>query len=219
MKPGLPTADSVIVQGQRKDESKTFSNTILPDDLIYGVVFDFCSPTSFLRVSRTSRSAHMAVRTYMQKAFSINRILSRFFNSPLEFRRVQAETDTLISGSSILQLFDRSFYPGSDLDIYTCQDSDLQLIASFLLTEGYEYVPDQDQNDDFEKALLDARIDDGLEARSGAGHELLAVFTFENRASCKDPLRVELVMTHHHPFEIILEFHSSKSKQVSLTVV
>ena len=219
MRSHLPTADAVVVQGQRKDEPKTFSNTILPDGLIYGAVFDFCSPISFLRVSRTSRSAHMAVRTYMQEAFSINRILSRFFNSPLEFRRVQAETDTLISGSSILQFFDRSFYPGSDLDLYTCQDSDFQLIADFLLTEGYEYVPDQDQNADFKKALLDARVDDGSEARPGAGHELLAVFTFENRTSSKDPLRVELVMTYHHPFEIILEFHSSKSKQVSLTVV
>ena len=46
------------------------------------------------------------------------KLLSRYFHHPETFRHLQATTGTVISGSSALQFFDRSYYAKSDLDLY-----------------------------------------------------------------------------------------------------
>jgi hypothetical protein len=58
------------------------------------------------------------VKDYFARAFNIEKRLSRYFDDPKSFRKLQAETLTVISGSTALQFFQRNFYPESDLDLY-----------------------------------------------------------------------------------------------------
>jgi hypothetical protein len=85
---------------------------------IYDAVFSQSDILSIVRFQRICRQAQSAVKDYLARAFNIDRHLSRFFDNPKAFRKLQAETATAISGSSALQFFQRTFYPESDLDLY-----------------------------------------------------------------------------------------------------
>ena len=77
----------------------------------------------------------------MRRAFSIDKLLSPYF-TPTEvtqFRELQSQTGTLISGSTALQLFDRVTYSESDLDLYV-EHRFSRALAEWLLEIGYTYV-------------------------------------------------------------------------------
>lgn len=200
-------ADLVNTEDKSHLEPKTFSNTIIAIELICTNLLPFCSPASFLCLSRTCRSVRAAVREYMRRSFKINRILSRFFTSPLSFRQIQAETGTLIFGSSILQFFDRSFYPKSDLDIYvpSTKEHETLTVANFLLKEGYKYVPDSGQHVDFNVAASGDMFNDS------DVDKVIEVFAFNKYSEGGDILRIELMVSRHNPIDVILMFHSSGS--------
>lgn len=185
---------------------KTFEEKFTTNDLLYDLVFSYCSPATFLRVSRTCRAANAAVKSYMGRAMNINRIFSRFFSEPLGFRKLQARTGTLVSGSAALQFFDRSFYAESDLDVYVPKQFRKD-VGRFLFDEGYKFVPNAKQDPDFWAAINHPRVLDstGIYAFRGVS----GVFTFEKEQSGKE-LKVQLIVSVHSPMEIILGFHSSK---------
>jgi hypothetical protein len=108
------------------------------------VICSCLSPKDLYALARTDRASHMGVQSYLRHAFCVNRLLSRFFSVPEGFRALQACTGTLIAGSTALQLFDRVFYPESDLDLYV-ELNFFQDIADFLLSEGYTFQPYKDQ--------------------------------------------------------------------------
>ena len=204
-------ADLVLVQDQWKREPRTFNNTILSNfDLIQEAFFDFCSPASLLRLSRCCRSARTSVQMYMQRAFNINRILSRFFSSPSMFRRIQAKIDALIAGSSILQFFDRSFYPESDLDLYIHCGSDLDELIDFLSAEEYKYAPTSVQNANFTKAVERDMILQNYGGYYGPDDVLIGVYTFKKHTKGGVTHSVQLILTAVIPITVILGFHSSK---------
>ncbi|KAK7696085.1 hypothetical protein QCA50_000728 [Cerrena zonata] len=213
----LRIADLVIAEDKWQREPKTFSNTIIPNDLIHNLVFFFCSPGSLLCLSRTCSSVHTMVQAYMQRVFKIERILSRFFTSPISFRRIQAETGTLISGSTILQFFDRSFYPKSDLDLYVSWISDYFMIADFLSKEGYKYVPRPGQHAVFNVAAGEDAFDRS-DSAYGEVDEVLHVFTWKKypEGRLEDPLRIQLIVSTDDPINVILGFHSSESGSSSI---
>ena len=95
-----------------------FLQNIATNDLLYDLIFDECTAVSLVRLLRACRRLHMSVEDYISRRFSIVKLLSRYFQHPSAFRNLQAVTGTVISGSSALQFFDRSYYPKSDLDLY-----------------------------------------------------------------------------------------------------
>ncbi|KAF9244263.1 hypothetical protein BU15DRAFT_86164 [Melanogaster broomeanus] len=91
------------------------------------------------------------------------------------------KTSTLISGSNALQFLDRTFYPESDLDIYTHPGHAFE-VANFLVeSEGYHFVPRDDQDQDWKEEIKD-NWDGTLKPYS-----LYPLATFEDRKSLGMP--------------------------------
>ena len=109
-------------------------------------IFHYCTPLSIYRVKATCRDANVAVQDYVARTFDINDRLKHFFEDPISFRVLQARTSAIVSGSNALQLFDRSHYERSDLDVYVSGvDSTLE-VCKWLRKNSYVYYPSQRQS-------------------------------------------------------------------------
>ncbi|KAH9942558.1 hypothetical protein B0H21DRAFT_523328 [Amylocystis lapponica] len=191
------------------ESSQTFVQDLLTNDLICAIIFSCSSPAAILRFSRTCRTALAAVKAYVVYVFNINRHLSRFFDDVPAFRTLQARTSTLISGSSAVQFFDRSYYPESDLDLYVheCRRHEL---GKWLIEHGYHFVANTRQDTSFDVAAVDWRIppsDDDYDGMRGVA----TVYTFEKTTQGvpESVLKVQLVIASRTPIEVILSFHST----------
>ncbi|KAI0325803.1 hypothetical protein GY45DRAFT_1329831 [Cubamyces sp. BRFM 1775] len=195
----------------------------LESHTIYGYIFAHCSPRSLLRFRRVSRAAHEAVRDYMERAFNVNKRLSRFFRDPIAFRSLQARTAAVISGSFALQFFDRTYYPESDLDIYTHPERSFLDVGLYLKSEGYTFEPCS-----WQLANWRAEVD-RLCARMNARPEALedenevtelydmrgtrAVYTFIRESSpgtaAPTTRKVQIIVARSTPLRALLDFHST----------
>ncbi|KAK7678096.1 hypothetical protein QCA50_018889 [Cerrena zonata] len=132
--------------------SELFLDYVVVNPVIYDTIFDASSAEALIRLMRTCHTIRCSVKSYFMHAFNINRHLARYFTDPMAFRYLQACTGTLISGSTALQFFDRSFYPESDLDLYTPTSWRLN-VGHFLVGDGYHFTPNPHQNTNFEIAI------------------------------------------------------------------
>ncbi|KAI0716941.1 hypothetical protein C8Q76DRAFT_617621 [Earliella scabrosa] len=145
----------------------------------------------------------------MSLAFNINKSLSRFFLHPSSFRSLQARTGTLISGSTALQFFDRSFYPDTGLDIFVHKPHRRE-VGRWLLGAGYDFVPEPHQDPDFEIAILDAIST----AADGHGFHALdgiaSILNFAKSSLEEDKtMKVHMIVAENTPMEVILSTHST----------
>ncbi|KAI8989854.1 hypothetical protein BD414DRAFT_570777 [Trametes punicea] len=231
-----------------------FSERILHIELIYELIFDCSSAATLLRIARTCRAGHHAVAAYTRLAFDVDRLLSRFFPSgaapcssicaappPHEhsqahdraraFRSLQARTGTLVSGSCALQLFDRTVYPESDLDLYVHMRHRRE-VGRWLIREGYEFAPTPYQDSRFEIEVVHgmSRCADGIYRMPGVAGiltfkkgvstatkqpaietedtELGAQVDIEQREE-ENELKVQIIVAKNTPMEVILGFHST----------
>ncbi|KAI0782546.1 hypothetical protein C8Q75DRAFT_727557 [Abortiporus biennis] len=180
-------------------------------------ILDHCSPRDICRLYASCKPARAAIQSYFTR-YRLNGLLSRFFTRPdcIEFRKMQARTSTLISGSFALQFFDRSFYLGSDLDIYVSMHTRRE-VGFWLLQHGYTFAPKPHQKSGFEEAVEDKNSLSGLFI-PGFGPEkyrimrgVAGVFDFV-KSSPNDPeeeLKIQMIVAEHSIMEIILEFHST----------
>lgn len=67
----------------------------------------YLSPGDITRYELVSLMTRETVVAWKRAAFNVNRPLGRFFHDPTSFRRLQARTGLLISGSFALQFLDR----------------------------------------------------------------------------------------------------------------
>lgn len=143
----------------------------------------------------------------MRRAFNVNRLYSRYFSDPIAFRCLQSTTGALVSGLTALQLFDRSFYPESDLDIYVPFHGRKQL-GHFLLNAGYRFVHNFFQHSNFDDAVSERRV---MTATGNYGNfkGISGVFTLEKDRLDGNTLRVQIMVATRSPIEVILRFHSS----------
>jgi hypothetical protein len=192
---------------------------------IFDGIFSRTSPASCIRFGRTCRVARDAVSNFYSRAFSINRHLLRFFTSPLDFRSLQARTGTLISGSNALQFFDRTFYPGSDLDLYTHPGHSREVGLWLIQKEGYKFNPSASQGTvSFDSLVKDdwdglaKRYDPQIDGEMMQGQiyrisGISAVYTFvKSRSEPGDataaPLKVQIIEAKTNPLQCVLGFHS-----------
>ncbi|KAI1787861.1 hypothetical protein LXA43DRAFT_895612, partial [Ganoderma leucocontextum] len=164
------------------------------------------TPKEFLRFSRTCKEADAAVSAYIAKAFDVDKRLRRFFSDPLAFRHIQARTATLISGSFALQLFDRTSYMSSDLDLYLHLEH-RRTVGRWLLDEaGYSFSPYRGQEEDFESAVLHKISRRGIRYSMPGVADIL---TFRKAQIGGDTLKVQLIVARRTPMEVVLGFHST----------
>ncbi|KAI0777561.1 hypothetical protein BD413DRAFT_609896 [Trametes elegans] len=198
--------------------------------VIHDNIFSHCSPVAILRLSRVNRSFHRAVQDYSERAFNINKRLLRFFSNPLAFRSLQARTATVISGSFALQFFDRSYYPGSDLDVYCHPKSAAILdVGSFLLSEGYVYQPYAWQLPEFRTEVENTitsitslvpieNLDDDAEdvdelVQLYSVRSMRTVYCFTRAPDPTEPhssaQTVQIIVPRSSPMAVLLDFHST----------
>ena len=127
-----------------KEYLELLQEQIFLNPIVHDNIFDFLTPLEILLFSRTCRPFYNIVCSYIKRVFNIDRILSRFFADPVAFRALQARTGTLISGSSALQFFARTFYPESDLDLYI-HSNWLPDVVEWMVQEGYVFVPAEER--------------------------------------------------------------------------
>lgn len=204
--------------------------TAFINHLIYDNILHRLSAASVLRLGRCSRLTQQATKDYIRMALDINRHLSRYFDNPLEFRTMQARTATLISGSTALQFFDRTYYPESDLDLYA-HPCHLHEVGRWLLdAEGYTFQPNIIQESDFDIESRMRRVfwgpdmegppefmDEAEELATTFHHQdqyhipgVRGVYTFVKPARREGaaPRKVQVIGAERNPLECILDFHS-----------
>ncbi len=183
---------------------------------VYDSIFCRLSPASFARMSRTCRDVREATLDFATRAYDLNRRLGHYFNNTPSFRELMAKTHLLISGSFALQFFDRTFYPGSDFDLYVHLDDDVIEVGRWLKTEGYAYMPSGRQASTLDAEFEALNKEDALLQRYGQGLAVAGVFSFEKQVEGvpgEDTIRkVQIVVpsrNHLSPLETIIRFHSS----------
>lgn len=205
-------------EGTSSDEHLFLDNLVL-NNVIHEALFSYLTPLEFLRLTKTCCKANVVVNSYVKRAFNINSFLLRFFSDPLAFRSLQARTNTLISGSSALQFFDRTFYPESDLDLYLSMDA-IEKVAEWLVgTAGYTFSPHERQLGELDEALAAIRFPPTTDvvAMATAEHPIYGsrgirgVFTFTKPAAdaTAPALKVQCIVAKLSPMRLILDFHSS----------
>jgi hypothetical protein len=217
----MPDSQPVLLEG------------ILTRPPIFDLIFSVLSPGSLIRFGRTCRLARSAISVFSGRAFNINRHLSRFISNPIAFRSLQAKTGTLISGSNALQFLDRTFYPKSDLDLYT-HPGYAQEVGNWLINnEGYSFVPSASQeNPDFNSqewsswtpwSMTLPRTDinwEHMHVQSYRFSGLDDVYHFEKPSQTGGPaLQVQVIASELTPLQCIFGFHSSTLYQNMRTVI
>ena len=98
------------------------------------------TPGALFKLARTCQIAYSNVKQWKSKAFLINNYLQEYFDHLLWFRNLQAQMDTIISGSNVLQFLDCTHFKGSDMDLYV-HSVHVQDIGIYLMkVEGYLYA-------------------------------------------------------------------------------
>ena len=177
----------------------------------YSVIFACLSPPDIVRASQTCRLLNDAARSFNRHAYNINRHLKRFLSDPIAFRRLQARSRFLISGSNALQFLDRTFYPESDLDVFAFPESVRELGMHLIKNEGYVFKPGERQDKGFEKVEikprdLGERYRYSREASLAYNVGLSDLFKFTHP---KRDLEIQIISCKRAPLDCILSFHSS----------
>lgn len=188
---------------------------------VYDLVFACLSPRSLVRLALTCRAAYLAVAEFKSRAFNVNRHFLRYFTDPIAFRSLLARTNSLVSGSNALQFLDRTFYPESDLDLYTHPGHSFEVAQFLVEAEGYQYIPREFQEKDWRvttKGHWDGTEQRVVPSRSHAYPEttIKAVWTFEKTGTNEECLKVQIIEASSSPLESILGFHSSTSCSASI---
>lgn len=172
-------------------------------------------PTQLTRLSHINHVAYDTVQKF--RTNDINHRLTRFFEDPLSFRSLMAQTHTVISGSFALQFMDGSYYPNSDLDLYILPNDTLLILGAYLLHQGYIYTPQEWQLEDFLEdaqhilATLDVIPD--IEDNNKPDYRskfIRTVYTFQHHVTDEDVRSVQVVIPRVSPLSCILAFHSSE---------
>lgn len=185
-----------------------FLDRIIVNEIIYDTIFDACSAKALVLLLRTCQTIHSSVKNYLKRAYNVERVLRRYFSDPMAFRYLQACTGALVSGSTALQFFDRSFYPESDLNVYVSMPWRIQL-GQFLIAAGYCFEHDSLQHPDFSVAVSEPRVLTAT-AMHGKFKGIAGVFTFTRKQSDGSKLRVQIIVAVRSPVEVILRFPSSE---------
>ncbi|THU94161.1 hypothetical protein K435DRAFT_579369, partial [Dendrothele bispora CBS 962.96] len=161
------------------------------------------SPVDRFRYSLACKQARAYVVSFEERAFRVGRVLRRYFPDSLvlrRFRRLQYRLNILISGSTALQFFNRSFYASADLDLYV-NYSCVPEVRKFLETHaGYNWVPRSHEERVAHYRLYEASVVTPAYENRG----IVGVFNFERKTE-----RVQVIATRHGPMDAVLGFHST----------
>ncbi|KAG2123282.1 hypothetical protein DEU56DRAFT_830141 [Suillus clintonianus] len=188
---------------------------------VYDLIFCDLSPRTLVRLSLTCRTTHKAVTRFFKRAYNVNRHLSHYFPDPLSFRSLQARTGLVISGSNALQFLDRTFYPESDLDVYS-HAGHVYEVLEWIESTGYKFEPHKYQGEDWHDhvspdwdgtvARTTRFIPTGEDVRSTRYSNIAEVYTFKRLVDIGGELvelQIQVIETICNPIDTIMKYHST----------
>jgi hypothetical protein len=175
---------------------------------VYDNILSRLDPGDAIRLGKTCRVASKAYANFVSRAYNVDKLYRRWFKNTEGFRRLQARTGTLVSGSTAVQYFNRTFYESSDLDLYTFRSGAVE-VAQWIVEEGYVYRPG-DTYPDYEshiEQLMKCTEDENWPAEGVyVNGGICTVLEFEKNGAI-----LQLIVTRNSPFHAITLFHSSQS--------
>ncbi|KAJ3904923.1 hypothetical protein F5879DRAFT_921856 [Lentinula edodes] len=188
---------------------KTFNYT-LPAETSEAIMD--CLPVSdLLALSKSCKQTRLDVEKYKQRVFSIQHAYRNFFNveEVAQFQRLQNLTGLLVSGSIVLEFFNRESYNG-DLDAF-CNIRYCAVAGQWLISHGYLFQAKDGQPSEFVECLSESynnnqiRVvasDEDLEDYSF--NTVVGVWNFMRKSS-----RIQVIGTCGPPLQCIFSFHST----------
>lgn len=175
------------------------------------------SPVALIRYSQVNKTTKQIAESYIQREFTVNRVLSRYF-TPVEvlcLHYLQSTTQMFISGSTALQFFDRTNYPQSDLDLYVEHKFRVNVVT-WLMAIGYKFQPRKGYSSLEEQLAFSWSDTDPsvsasnpfFESRSN-GYFGRGVANVYNFFKYNPERKIQLITSNHSPLEVVLNFHSS----------
>ncbi|KAH6911171.1 hypothetical protein BKA70DRAFT_1146507 [Coprinopsis sp. MPI-PUGE-AT-0042] len=173
---------------------------------IYDNILSLVDPGDAIRLGKTCRSATQAYHNFISRAYNIDKLYRRWFKDTTGFRRLQAKTGTLVSGSTAVQYFDRTFYESSDIDIYTFRKEAVE-VAEWIVGEGYVYqaigaFPDYESH--IEQLKNECSDEEWPPEETYVNGGMCTVMEFKKNGAV-----VQLIVTRNCPFHAITMFHST----------
>lgn len=167
-----------------------------------------------LRVSMTCYRLHLAFKSYRHIVWNPERFFSRWFSSPIAFRRLLGQCNAIVSGSQALQFFDRTEYDDSDLDIFM-RPAGVIRMSYWLMDAGYA-LSLKAEGYTFWQKVVDAIAED-CDGPTFLPNHMRAVYTFSRLVTSSIGVQyskqVQLIVVDIDPVEFItFDFHSSMSR-------
>ncbi|KAH8801906.1 hypothetical protein DL96DRAFT_1634551 [Flagelloscypha sp. PMI_526] len=195
------------------EEGRTLFNVI--DSDVLGYICIFLTGLELCLLRRVCKASLTIVDQYMHRVFSVDRILSRFFTPEeiIELRRIQAETDFVISGSAAVQFFERISYPNSDLDLYI-DEQQMEKLALFMEKSGYAFKKTPSQPDNILTVLQqrDTWVTISGEEQDEYGWDgqsIMTVLSFEKQLPTGHIRKVQAIVSTCEVIATVLAFHST----------
>ncbi|KAJ3909340.1 hypothetical protein F5879DRAFT_791762 [Lentinula edodes] len=171
-----------------------------------------CLPVSdLLTLSKSCKQTRTDVTKYKERVFSIEHAYRNFFNIEeiAQFQKLQSAIGLLVSGSIVLEFFNRERYNG-DLDAF-CNIRYCAIAGEWLTSHGYSFQPKQNQPLNFNDSF--SQISNNNQTRLTTTDEDLENYNSNTVAGVWDFIRnsskIQLIATCGAPLECIFSFHST----------
>ena len=196
-----------------------FFDTAITQYSIYEPLLYYSTPCTIFALGLTCKAARACVLAYYRSAFNINKHLSRFLPNPKEFRAMQAQTGTVISGSNAVQFMDRTYYQGADLDVFVNPGYCAEVGQHMIITQGYRITNPSDgviatwSREESLRHITDLAVGPhGEPLNPPYAHGSIHLVAFMQRTTESGITQeAQLIVASDSAFHAILDFHSSMS--------
>ncbi|KAJ3909334.1 hypothetical protein F5879DRAFT_791735, partial [Lentinula edodes] len=174
-------------------------------------ILDLLPLPDLLSFGKTCKQTRVDVRKYRERVFSIQHAYRNFFNIEEigEFQNLQSSIGLLVSGSTVLEFFNREIYKG-DLDTF-CNIQHCKVAGNWLISHAYSYRPKQDQAIDFDSSFSEtynketaSQIAQDADTDEYQFNTVVGIWNFMRGSS-----KIQLVATRGAPLKCIFSFHST----------
>ncbi|KAJ7730779.1 hypothetical protein B0H16DRAFT_1469462 [Mycena metata] len=182
----------------------------ISDELLL-YLLSFCGLKDVFNLKATSTIVQGVVLHYQTLVWNADRFFRPWFrDGTAEFRLALRRSSAIVSGSQLVQFFDRAHYPGSDMDIFLRLGGVLPM-GTWLQTQGYSRIAD---STDYDLAKRVARTACNMISRTQSGHTPVCAVIDYHRFVCSETViyrqKIQLVAVDIDPVQHVLyDFHST----------
>lgn len=167
------------------------------------LLLSLLGPADLMQLRLSCSEMHYLIDYLISRFYNIDSILINYFPDLPRFRQLQAATNTLISGSTALQVFSRMRWSDSDLDLYVFSIH-AQTVANWLLSHDYVLVKKGESSENGNNILENVPPN----AKHPYAPSVRHVATFK-RIYAGSMRTIQVIVAVNSPLACVLSFHSS----------